>query len=54
MQAVISTRNGQLVAEYHDFVVYLADAGIEGYGYGETVELPCEPQDMWELVDMLA
>lgn len=53
MFAEITTKHGQLVAEYGGFEVYLAEFGIEGFGFGDTVELPYEPYDMYELVDML-
>lgn len=60
MEAYIST-NGQggLVAEFTNEETFetitadLQDAGIDCYGYGETVPLPDVPQDVWELISML-
>ena len=54
MYAFITSISGELVAEYKDMKLYLSDAGIHGFGYGESVDLDHEPSDIWELADMLA
>lgn len=55
MSAYITSISGELVAEAENGIkVWLSDAGIDGFGFGETVELDYEPNDMWELVDQLS
>lgn len=50
MKAYITTSNGNLVAEYSDLELDLQDAGLaDKFGFGETVELEYEPNDIWEL-----
>ena len=54
-EVFISTNgSGSLVAECGDIVLYLAEFGLERFfGFGERVELEDEPQDVYELADML-
>lgn len=55
-EAYITTKHGELVAEFGNLEAYLSDIAPTAYrvfGFGETVELPEEPHDIWEFADML-
>lgn len=54
-RAYITSRDGLLFAECGRFETCLEDWGLESrYGFGDTVQLPAQPQDEFELVDLLA
>lgn len=55
-EAYITTKHGELVAEFGNLEAYLSDIAPTAYrvfGFGDSVELPEEPQDIWEFADML-
>lgn len=54
-KAYITSWGGLLFAQCGQLETCLQDWGLESrYGFGETVILPEQPQDEFELVDMLA
>lgn len=52
-EAYITTKGGNLVAECEGMELYLSDAGIDCFGFGDSIELPETPEDIWHLAEML-
>lgn len=47
--------HGNMTAECGGMVVYLEDAGLSGcFYYGDTIYIEREPDDVYDMADMLA